>query len=173
MIGYVSLSIGIITSIAAYKAIGKIPNLSAWSRPLAIGLAGFMAMGASAAMLTALLNDSQAPAEPERPAVTWNYKRQVETHLNDILRDPSSLDIDGWSDLHQDGPDEYWVRVRYRAKNGFGALTLADEVYTMDRNGRIYNTEGTDNFQSRKAMQELARRVEAEQATKIKPAPAN
>jgi hypothetical protein len=52
---------------------------------------------------------------------------EVKKYLRSVLNDPGSVDYDFWSKvvMAESGWD---IRVRYRAKNGFGALVLKDQI---------------------------------------------
>jgi hypothetical protein len=60
----------------------------------------------------------------------------VKSYLKSNLHDPKSLKIQNAYTITRAGED-YIQRVKYRAKNAFGALILEDKVFFM---GRVYNS---------------------------------
>ena len=64
--------------------------------------------------------------------------RQVEDFLRARLNDPYSVKYEKWSKVIK-GKNGYMVRVRYRAKNKFGAYVLQDQVFSLDKHGNVTN----------------------------------
>lgn len=90
-------------------------------------------------LLTALAG-VEGGTRSSAPAVTssaWDGSvRQVEEYLERTLRDPDSLKVEDWGSLSET-PTGYSVRVRYRAKNGFGGYCVADDTFLLDRTGSV------------------------------------
>ena len=68
---------------------------------------------------------------------------QVEAYLDHNLNDPGSVEYELWSAVEKCEDDKgrcagqdigtFYVRCRYRAKNGFGAMIIQDQVFYMDK----------------------------------------
>jgi hypothetical protein len=69
---------------------------------------------------------------------TTGSVEQVESYLKSNLNDPKSYQPVEWSNVVKKG-NLYCVRHKYRAKNGFGALMLYNQVFTMDSVGTVIN----------------------------------
>lgn len=61
---------------------------------------------------------------------------QVVKWLKDNLKDPDSLQFIEWSKV-QKVESGFVVRVKYRAKNGFGGYGVENKLFGMDLNGEI------------------------------------
>jgi hypothetical protein len=61
---------------------------------------------------------------------------QVERYLKRTLKDPESFKALKWSPVEKDA-DGFVVRVRYRARNSFGAMVIEEGVFLLDRQGRV------------------------------------
>lgn len=61
---------------------------------------------------------------------------QVEEYLEKNLNDPSSYQSIEWSNVIKSG-NIYLVRHKYRAKNGFGALMVYEQVFSLDSLGNV------------------------------------
>lgn len=61
---------------------------------------------------------------------------QVERYLKKHLKDPSSLDVMEWGHVVSDSAG-FVVRVKYRAKNSFGAFTIEHQVFQLDSQGAV------------------------------------
>src|ERR1019366_2379635 len=79
-----------------------------------------------------IIGRSSKENEPSSPthAVVENSQwdgsvRQVKDWLKGHVRDPDSLEYIEWSPLLKNG-DGYMVRVKYRAKNGFGGYEVEE-----------------------------------------------
>ena len=66
--------------------------------------------------------------------------KQVKDYLKENLNDADSYESVSWGPVQQN-PDnhEFFVRHKYRAKNGFGALMLYDQFFTLDSTGIVIN----------------------------------
>ena len=62
--------------------------------------------------------------------------RQVEEYLKENLNDPSSYQAIDWSPVQKTGGG-YAVRHKYRAKNAYGALVIANQIFFMDGTGKV------------------------------------
>jgi hypothetical protein len=73
-----------------------------------------------------------------KPAQLANGKVQIVTNwLQEYLNDPYSMKIVRWSKVEKEyvNGEPFWVvKVRFRAKNGFGAYILNDYVFFIRRN---------------------------------------
>lgn len=62
---------------------------------------------------------------------------QVERYLQATLKDPASLEFLEWGRVIS-GPDNHFeVRVKYRAKNGFGGYAVEQRVFRLDASGEV------------------------------------
>lgn len=67
----------------------------------------------------------------------WNGGvKQVEDYLESTLRDPDSYESIEWSEVKTKS-DGYYVRHKYRAKNGFGGYVVANQLFHLDFNGNV------------------------------------
>ncbi len=66
---------------------------------------------------------------------------QVKSWLKSNVKDPSSLDFIEWSEVERISSG-YRVRVKYRAKNSFGALVIENKIFYMNSDGSV--TRSTD-----------------------------
>lgn len=94
-------------------------------------------------VLLIIANQSSKQDEPSNPthAVVENSQwdgsvRQVKDWLKGHLRDPDSLEYIEWSPVVKDG-EGYTVRVKYRAKNGFGGYEVEERVFSLDQAGNV------------------------------------
>lgn len=84
-------------------------------------------------------------AEKNKPPVVVNSGldgsvQQVKQYLNVALKDPSSFEAITWGNvLHT--CDGYTVFVKYRARNGFGGMSIAAQVFNMDRTGVVVSVD--------------------------------
>ena len=64
--------------------------------------------------------------------------RQVKQFLKKNLNDPESYDGVEWSPVSQN-PHTKWfiVRHKYRAKNGYGATQIYNQIFTLDSLGTV------------------------------------
>lgn len=67
----------------------------------------------------------------------WNGGvKQVEDYLERTLRDPDSYESIEWSEVKEKS-DGYYVRHKYRAKNGFGGYVVANQLFHLDFSGNV------------------------------------
>lgn len=89
----------------------------------------------------------KAAAEAARGPVynsSWDGSvTQVKDYLKAVLNDPKSYDPAEWGTVMKaDGkPYRFVVAHKYRAKNGFGALTLQYQKFYLDSVGTVVNVE--------------------------------
>lgn len=62
--------------------------------------------------------------------------RQVESYLKSNLNDPESYDSIEWSKVAHEGQN-YFVRHKYRAKNGYGALVIEHKLFVLNAKGEV------------------------------------
>lgn len=71
----------------------------------------------------------------------WNGGvKQVENYLERTLRDPDSYESIEWSEVKEKA-DGYYVRHKYRAKNGFGGYVVANQLFHLDFSGNVVNVK--------------------------------
>jgi hypothetical protein len=61
----------------------------------------------------------------------------AEEYLNANVNDPRSLIIASYSEIAELDDGLTAIRIRYRAKNAFGALVLEDKVFGFDKNHKV------------------------------------
>ena len=67
----------------------------------------------------------------------WNGGvKQVEDYLERTLRDPESYESIEWSEVKEKA-DGYYVRHKYRARNGFGGHVVANQLFHLDFSGNV------------------------------------
>ena len=62
--------------------------------------------------------------------------KQVKDYLKYTLRDPDSYESIEWSEVKEKA-DGYYVRHKYRAKNGFGGYVVANQLFHLDFSGNV------------------------------------
>jgi len=66
---------------------------------------------------------------------------QVEDYLKDeYLKDPDSYQGIEWSKVQKDNSNslyKYYVRHKYRAKNGFGGYAVEEKIFYLDQSGNV------------------------------------
>lgn len=62
--------------------------------------------------------------------------KQVKDYLKSTLRDPDSYESIEWSEVKEKS-DGYYVRHKYRAKNGFGGYVVANQLFHLDFSGNV------------------------------------
>lgn len=62
--------------------------------------------------------------------------KQVKDYLKYTLRDPDSYESIEWSEVKEKS-DGYYVRHKYRAKNGFGGYVVANQLFHLDFSGNV------------------------------------
>ena len=71
----------------------------------------------------------------------WNGGvKQVEDYLERTLRDPDSYESIEWSEVKEKA-DGYYVRHKYRAKNGFGGYVVANQLFHLDFGGNVVDVK--------------------------------
>jgi hypothetical protein len=68
---------------------------------------------------------------------------QVEQYLKrEYLKDPDSYEGIEWSKVQKDNTNslyKYYVRHKYRAKNGFGGYAVEEKIFYLDQSGNVVN----------------------------------
>ena len=71
----------------------------------------------------------------------WNGGvKQVEDYLERTLRDPDSYESIEWSEVKRKD-DGYYVRHKYRAKNGFGGYVTTNQLFHLDFSGHVVDVK--------------------------------
>ena len=71
----------------------------------------------------------------------WNGGvKQVEDYLERTLREPDSYESIEWSEVKRKD-DGYYVRHKYRAKNGFGGYVITNQLFHLDFNGNVVDVK--------------------------------
>lgn len=71
----------------------------------------------------------------------WNGGvKQVENYLERTLCDPDSYESIEWSEVKEKA-DGYYVRHKYRAKNGFGGYVVANQLFHLDFSGNVVDVK--------------------------------
>lgn len=71
----------------------------------------------------------------------WNGGvKQVEDYLERTLRDPNSYESIEWSEVKQKD-DGFYVRHKYRAKNGFGGSVVTNQLFHLDFSGNVVDVK--------------------------------
>ena len=84
-----------------------------------------------------LKNTKQHPSDSQVSQSSWDGSvSQVKDWMKAHANDPSSLQYSGWN-LSKLGDGDFDVVVQYRAKNGFGALTLHRGDFILSPDGTI------------------------------------
>jgi len=82
---------------------------------------------------------------------------QVETWLEENLKDPDSYESIEWYEVQQkyvDGKGSiYLVRHEYRSKNSFGGYTVNDDVFILDSEGTVANRLSYEKWRKLKSRQ--------------------
>lgn len=93
------------------------------------------------------LEDAQRACQVEKskPAIVRNSSwdgsvAQVMDYLNATLRDPSSFEAITWGKVLRTC-DGYSVFVKYRARNGFGGMAVASQVFTLNKSGAVVSVD--------------------------------
>lgn len=63
--------------------------------------------------------------------------RPVKDFIEKNLPDRKSFEAIEWSKVLQSGPGECVVRLKFRAKNGFGGYVIENMLFSFDRTGRV------------------------------------
>ncbi len=71
----------------------------------------------------------------------WNGGvKQVEVYLERTLRDPDSYESIEWSEVKRKD-DGFYVRHKYRAKNGFGGYVVTNQLFHLDFSGNVVDVK--------------------------------
>lgn len=71
----------------------------------------------------------------------WNGGvKQVEDYLERTLRAPDSYESIEWSEVKQKD-DGFYVRHKYRAKNGFGGYVVTNQLFHLDFSGNVVDVK--------------------------------
>ena len=62
---------------------------------------------------------------------------QVEQYLKNNLRDPDSYEPMEWSAVQKTKNGWYYVRHKYRARNGFGGMNIENQIFYLDEDGNV------------------------------------
>lgn len=78
-------------------------------------------------------DDIDYPVDVNESKIDYDVATQVcvEKYLENNLKDPSSLEEVAWSKAEKDSEGNYNIILKYRAKNGFGALTIETKRFTV------------------------------------------
>lgn len=68
---------------------------------------------------------------------------QVERWLKSNLKDPASLEFLQWSPVVSGPEKNFEVRVKYRAKNGFGGYAVEQKLFRLDSTGTVLGVSDT------------------------------
>lgn len=63
--------------------------------------------------------------------------RPVKEFIEKNLPDKKSFEAIEWSKVLSTGQDECVVRLKFRAKNGFGGYVIENKLFSFDRSGRV------------------------------------
>lgn len=77
------------------------------------------------------------PAEVVSNSAWDGSVHQVVRWLEKNLRDPSSVEYIEWSPVTKVDSGGYRVRVKYRAKNGFGGYVVSNQLFALDADGQV------------------------------------
>ena len=62
---------------------------------------------------------------------------QVEQFLDDHLKYPDSYESIEWSPVQKTENGYYYVRHKYRTRNGFGGMNIENKIFHLDKNGNV------------------------------------
>jgi uncharacterized membrane protein YvbJ len=93
-------------------------------------------------------NSDEVAANSPKKDIVYNDDydasvRQIKEYLNATLRDPSSVEYVNWSKVKHEGSD-YYVRCKFRAKNGFNGYNIENKVFFIDSTGKVFYTTDFD-----------------------------
>lgn len=133
-------------NLSEYNALGKEERkkVSFGQLPTLIKLSLFVILGVIVLVTSFVLmpggseSDSNYTPIVENSALDGSVK-QVNDYLKANLNDWDSYEGVEWSPVTvmDSIPLTYGVRHKYRAKNGFGAMILQEQVFKMDSAGRV------------------------------------
>lgn len=73
---------------------------------------------------------------------------QVENYLKkEYLFDPRSYEGIEWSAVNKKDNGGYWVRHKYRAKNGFGGYVIENKVFHLDASGKVIGVDDVSLYE--------------------------
>ena len=112
-----------------------------------MGMGAWMLVILVMSILVSLTSQDRKPGSGSNTAQTptavvsnsgWDGSvHQVERYLKQNLKDPSSFEAIEWSPVVKGADDSFMVRVKYRAKNGFGGYAIEQKVFRLDANGAV------------------------------------
>lgn len=91
----------------------------------------------------------QEPKKPPKPQKVvynspWNGSvYQVKDYLEEHLKDPDSFDAIEWSGVNEVS-DGYIVRLKYRARNSLGGMIISNQIFNMDKTGKVISVTNYD-----------------------------
>ena len=83
---------------------------------------------------------SQPHADVKNSLYDGSVKQVKEFLKNGYLRDPDSYESIEWSEVKEKN-DGYYVRHKYRAKNGFGGYVVANQLFHLDFSGNVVDVK--------------------------------
>lgn len=91
--------------------------------------------------LGVIISDNHRYSSNQSSAVVANSEfdgsvSQIKSYLKSNAKDPSSLEFISWSPVVETN-NGFMVRVKYRAKNSFGALVVEEKVFHLNSSGGI------------------------------------
>lgn len=66
---------------------------------------------------------------------------QVKSYVKQNLRDPDSYQSIEWSAVQTKTNGGYYVRHKYRAKNGFGGYVIENKIFHLDNQGNVIGSD--------------------------------
>jgi len=90
-------------------------------------------------------SEVRQPTEKKERDVVYNSGwdasvYQVEDYLKQNLKDPESLECIEWSEV-QKNDYGFMVRCKYRAKNSFGGYVVNNQLFYLDKKGKVFNVK--------------------------------
>jgi RNA polymerase subunit RPABC4/transcription elongation factor Spt4 len=85
-------------------------------------------------------SSSKTNSTPQEAVYSSSYDgsvRQVELWLKQHLNDPDSFKAIEWSPVAKAKDGNFVVRVKYRAKNSFGAYVISQKLFVLNGNGTV------------------------------------
>ena len=115
-----------------------------------LSLLAIIALIVASIMAAGIFNDSTEPQKKESVAVVHNDEldgsvRQITQFLKKNLNDPGSYESVEWGPVTEN-PHTKWfiVRHKYRAKNGYGATQIYNQIFTLDSLGTVLSTSDVE-----------------------------
>lgn len=81
-------------------------------------------------------NDDGTPKKVQSSSWDGSVQQVVKYLKNEYLIDPLSYQPIEWSPV-QEVSDGYWVRHKYRARNGFGGYVVENKVFHLNKSGKV------------------------------------